>query len=382
MTPLRLLYVDDETDLLHLVRTGLRDNPEIEVLTAASAHEALELLERQPVDVVLSDYSMPRMNGLDLLSEVRRRHGNVPFILFTGRGSEEVVIEALNGRADLFIRKQPDIGALLDELVPRLHAIVARHRSEQERSRIEARYHAIFDHLDRGLVLYDSADGAIWANASSLAYLGSGIEGSTPEDLAGRLVPEERVRFLELVESVRTGEPSASDRFHLADGCGSLAEFTLKGIMPGQLLLEIEDVEAQEALKVQSREMERTLAHLGSTLRQQVERNTMVVRGLAEQLSRNITDRRDRALIERIVTANEEIRSTIAYALRNRDRPADQGRYRPLLPIIRQAARAAGMPVHGCVVEVPDLSVTLDTWLERVLHHLFSEALRTGATDL
>ena len=130
-TKLRLLYVDDEPDLLHLVRTALRENPEIEVLTAVNAQDALDLLEHESIDVILSDYSMPRTNGLALLSEVRRRHGDVPFILFTGRGSEEVVIEALNGRADLFVRKQADIGALLADLVPRLHAIVARHQLER-----------------------------------------------------------------------------------------------------------------------------------------------------------------------------------------------------------------------------------------------------------
>ncbi len=382
LTTLRLLYVDDEPDLLHLVRTALRDNPEIEVLTAESAQEALNLLEREPIDVVLSDYSMPRANGLALLSEVRRRFGDVPFILFTGRGSEEVVIEALNGRADLFIRKQGDIVTLIADLVPRLHAAVARHRSELAHARVEARFHAIFEHTDRGLILTDGAGRVTEANTASRAYLGLNDEKCALDELAGRLAPEGRRRFMDLVTMARNAAIPARDWFTLSNGSLTPVEITLKRIAPDQLLLVIEEVEEKEALEAQNREVEKTLDLLSSSLRQQVERSTLVVRGLTDQLSRNVTDRRDLALIERITIANEEIRSTVAFALRHQGHSDEPVRFRPLLPIVRQAARAAGIARDRYVVDLPDISVSSDAWLERVLHQLLSEAIRTGAEDL
>ena len=381
-TKLRLLYVDDEPDLLHLVRTALRENPEIEVLTAVNAQDALDLLEHESIDVILSDYSMPRTNGLALLSEVRRRHGDVPFILFTGRGSEEVVIEALNGRADLFVRKQADIGALLADLVPRLHAIVARHQLELDRDKAEARYHAIFEHADRGFVLYDGAGRVVQANSTSHALLGPGVEERSLDDLPDWFAPEEGGRFREMVTAVQSGDPFASGRFSRGNGAGAAVELTLKSTTPDQLLLIIEDLEEPAALESLNRDLEKELDNLASTLRQLVERNTLVIRGLADQLSRSITDRRDLALIERITVANEDVRSTVAFALRHRGQTNGTGRFRPLLPIIRQAARAAGLSRDAFQAEVPGLAVAPDSWLERAFHQLFADAIRTGAEDL
>ncbi len=376
---IRLLYVDDEPDLLHLVRTTLEDEPEIEVMTAGSADEALTLLDREGADVILSDYSMPRKNGLVLLSEVRRRHGEIPFVLFTGRGSEEVVIEALNGRADLFIRKQPDVGALLIDLIPQLQSMVARSRAEAARTRFEARYRAVFEHSGRGLVLYDLARGETEANATARALLGSGLEELPLEDLAGRLEPSERARFLTLVDAVTAGAPSASGRFLHGNGEETTVYLVLRAPAPDLLILSVEDVNEREALEARTEEMERTLEILGSALRQQIERRTLVIRGLAERLSRSLPDRRDLALLERILVANEEIRSTVAFALRHQGQTEGPILYRPLLPIVRRAARTAGMTRDAYDADCPGVSVSSDAWLERVLHQLFADAVRTGA---
>jgi len=92
--PIRVLHVDDEPDFLDLVATMLED--EIDRATverATTASEALDLLERR-VDCVVSDYEMPGMDGIDLLVAVRDRHPDLPFVLFTGTGSEDVASTA------------------------------------------------------------------------------------------------------------------------------------------------------------------------------------------------------------------------------------------------------------------------------------------------
>ena len=59
-------------------------------------------------DAVILDYQMPETNGIDFLKLIRSRDDPIPFILFTGRGREEVVIEALNSGADFYLQKGGD----------------------------------------------------------------------------------------------------------------------------------------------------------------------------------------------------------------------------------------------------------------------------------
>lgn len=101
----RALIVDDEPDLLELASVYLRQKSDFEVLTAQSAKEALKILEELEVDVIISDYQMPGMDGIQFLKKIRNKGNDIPFILFTAKDSEELAIEALNCGADFFVKK-------------------------------------------------------------------------------------------------------------------------------------------------------------------------------------------------------------------------------------------------------------------------------------
>src|SRR5512145_1863577 len=103
-----ILYVDDEPGLLELCRIFLEQTGVFRVDTVESAEGALVLLEKTPYDAVISDFQMPGMDGISLLKAIRQQCGDMPFILFTGRGREEVVIEAVNNGADFYIQKGGD----------------------------------------------------------------------------------------------------------------------------------------------------------------------------------------------------------------------------------------------------------------------------------
>jgi PAS domain S-box-containing protein len=111
-----VLYVDDEADLLEIGKIYLEEDPELQVETITSAPLALEMLKNRHYDVIVSDYQMPRMNGIDFLKEVRSRFGGIPFILFTGRGREDLVIDAINNGADFYLQKGGDPEAQFAEL--------------------------------------------------------------------------------------------------------------------------------------------------------------------------------------------------------------------------------------------------------------------------
>jgi DNA-binding NtrC family response regulator len=103
---IHILHVDDDPDHLDITRINLtRLTKDIEVNGVTSAEEALEVLEKQSFDCILSDYKLPEMSGLDLLKWVRRESQNVAFIFYTGQGNEELAIQALRSGADDYYAK-------------------------------------------------------------------------------------------------------------------------------------------------------------------------------------------------------------------------------------------------------------------------------------
>ena len=112
-----VLYVDDESALLEIVKVSIERTREFQVSTASSAQEALERLASVHYDAIISDYQMPGMDGIAFLKVLRSRGDQTPFIIFTGKGREEVVIEALNSGADFYLQKGGDPKAQFAELV-------------------------------------------------------------------------------------------------------------------------------------------------------------------------------------------------------------------------------------------------------------------------
>jgi len=123
------LYVDDEPALLDLGKIFLERAGDIRVDTAFSASEALIKIKSTTYDVIISDYQMPVMDGLEFLRRIRSEYPALPFIIFTGKGREDVVIEALNGGADHYIQKGGNPKAQFAELSHTLRRAVERKRA-------------------------------------------------------------------------------------------------------------------------------------------------------------------------------------------------------------------------------------------------------------
>jgi PAS domain S-box-containing protein len=125
-----VLFVDDDAALCDLGKLYLEKNENFKVVTAESAWSALKKIRSTHYDAIVSDYQMPECSGIDLLKKVRSEFGTLPFILFTGKGREEVVIEAINNGADFYLQKGGHATALYAELGHKIQQAVGKKRVE------------------------------------------------------------------------------------------------------------------------------------------------------------------------------------------------------------------------------------------------------------
>lgn len=114
---MRILLIDDEKAILEIAKVFLEQEQGFKVETSLSALEALDKLKRDRFDVIVSDYQMPGMNGIELLKKLKSAGDTTPYILFTGRGREDVAIDALNNGASFYLQKGGDPKSQFAELV-------------------------------------------------------------------------------------------------------------------------------------------------------------------------------------------------------------------------------------------------------------------------
>ena len=126
----RILLVDDEPDMLALLRTLIRGRTDHQVLATNNPLEVTEILGRESVDAVVTDLKMPGMDGLELLAKVHARDPDIAVLVITAYGSEESAAEALRRGAVDFITKpfsKEQILLALDKAL-RLQALVRENR--------------------------------------------------------------------------------------------------------------------------------------------------------------------------------------------------------------------------------------------------------------
>lgn len=141
---LAILYVDDEPDLLEIGKLFLERSGDMSVTVETDARAALERLRTTCFDTIISDYQMPGIDGITFLQQVRGSGNDIPFILFTGRGREEVVIEAINSGANFYLQKGGDPESQFAELMHKIRQAVQRKTAEDK-------YKDVFENATEGI---------------------------------------------------------------------------------------------------------------------------------------------------------------------------------------------------------------------------------------
>lgn len=132
--PIEVLHVDDDPRFLDLTQTFLdRELSNLTVYTDSDPTDVTDRIAEARPDCVVSDYDMPEMNGLELLEIVREQYPDLPFLLYTGKGSEEIAAEAINNGVTGYLQKGgPDQHR---RLANRIDNAVEKYRATQDSER-------------------------------------------------------------------------------------------------------------------------------------------------------------------------------------------------------------------------------------------------------
>ena len=224
-TTIRVLHVDDDPDLSALVASALeREDDRFEVVTATSPDEGLETLAAERVDCVVSDYDMPGTDGIEFLERVRADHPDLPFVLYTGKGSEEVASDAISAGVTDYLQKETgtDQYALLANRIDNAVSAARSRRALAERNR---RLETLISNLPG--IVYRCENDPAWP----LEFVAGECEEITGYDAATLesdgvvwgadvLHPDDRERLWETTQSaLNDGEPfEVTYRIRTADG--------------------------------------------------------------------------------------------------------------------------------------------------------------------
>ncbi|QEL15392.1 response regulator [Limnoglobus roseus] len=128
-----VLVVDDTPLDRHLAGALIQERAGWTAVFAEDGRQALDLIRRDPPDLVLTDLQMPELNGLELVEAVRREHPGIPVVLMTAYGSEDIAVEALQKGAASYVPKKnlaSDLVSTLESVLP-VTEVTADHRRVQ-----------------------------------------------------------------------------------------------------------------------------------------------------------------------------------------------------------------------------------------------------------
>lgn len=254
---IHVLHVDDEPSFGDLVVEFLeRESDRIEVVSTTSAADRLEHLEndKRGIDCIVSDYEMPGKDGIEFLEAVRNRHSDLPFILFTGKGSEDIASEAISAGATDYLQKRGGTEQY-ELLANRIQNAVERYRSVEEKNRV---YRAL-ETATQGIGLINEHGEYLYVNE---AY--AELYGYEPAELIGEhwgalYSEDETERFQEEILPTLEAEGSWQGRSRglAADGSTFIEEVSLTQLETGGHVCVVQDIserqEREQELELRNR---------------------------------------------------------------------------------------------------------------------------------
>jgi len=200
---INILFVDDDVDVLKQSEIMLsKQDDEFDIETAVSGEEALDLLSKDDFDIIISDYKMPSMDGIELLKNVRDKNIEKPFIILTAAGDEETAMDALNFGADRYIIKKEKLSKQFKILSKEIKQEIKHYKTKKMLIESEMRYEDLVKNLPVGIYKTTPKGKIIDGNEALAEILGyTDIKKLRTINAFDLFVnPEDRKKWIEMIK--------------------------------------------------------------------------------------------------------------------------------------------------------------------------------------
>lgn len=207
---MKIMVVDDEKIQLESLRRGLKRKG-YSVVEALNGKEALQQLNRDSdIDLVITDYAMPGINGIELLKKIRKNHISLPVIMMTAYGEKDLIIEALRNHCDSFIEKPFSLDQLINE-IKRAELYMIRNTNSHQLSNLFPKFvhqlnnplMAILGNAEMSMFsLEDNDNEAIKKNLTGIVEAIETIRGINREILQLGQATEDKIEAVDIKETL------------------------------------------------------------------------------------------------------------------------------------------------------------------------------------
>lgn len=180
--------MDDEPGFSELVKEFLEiADSTFSIQCATCVDDAMSILHNAEVDCIVSDYDMPGEDGIEFLERVREEYPNIPFVLFTGYGSEDIASEAISAGVTEYQQKESGTDQY-KILANRIRNLVQSARAEATVNRTDECYHNLAETTPIPICLFDEEGRIVYSNEATVKFLNA----NSDDELEG-------VHFLEFL---------------------------------------------------------------------------------------------------------------------------------------------------------------------------------------
>ncbi|MBN1431507.1 MAG: PAS domain S-box protein [Methanomicrobiaceae archaeon] len=218
---IKILYVDDERILLDLAKIFIEKKGDFTVDTAESAADALEMMKTETYDAIISDYQMPGMDGIEFLKVIRGSGDLTPFMIFTGRGREEIVIQAFENGADFYIQKGGDPNSQFVELLHKVKQAINLRQTGIALRESEEKYRLLVEKANEAILI--SQDKLVrFSNPRFSSILGIPMEQLIGTPISEIVHPDDHELVLGRYDQRLSGEDVTENyEFRILDSSGN-----------------------------------------------------------------------------------------------------------------------------------------------------------------
>jgi len=384
--PIAVLVVDDEPDLGELTATYLeRARDDLDVETETSVGAALDRLDDEAIDCVVSDYDMPGMDGLTFLDAVRDDYPDLPFVLFTGKGSEEIAADAISAGVTDYLQKESGTGQY-SVLANRINNAVEQYRAKRAIEHTRKRFDKLVQN-STDVISIVSAD----ARFEYLSPSAERILGYEPEEMVGENIfdyahPEDRSEaaesFFEAVED-HDQRPVVQFRFKHPDGSWPVIESRGRNLLDDPhiegFVVNSRDITERKRHEEELQRHNEQLAEIASVISHDLRNPLNVAEGSVE-LARETGDAEHFERIERSIGRIDEIvDDVLALARQSRDDPDTEAV--SLASVAESAWEMVDTGDAELRIEASAVLAADESRTQQLLENLVSNAVEHGTDD-